>query len=36
MKQLGVCATLLVLAISAGMAPVSAQQKYTLGYGAGT
>jgi hypothetical protein len=36
MKRVGAYATLLVLAISAAMAPVSAQEKYTLGYGAGT
>jgi len=33
---LGVHAILLVVAISVGLAPVSAQEKYTLGYGAGT
>jgi hypothetical protein len=36
MKRLGGYATVLVLAICWGMAPADAQEKYTLGYGAGT
>jgi hypothetical protein len=36
MKRLSAYATLLVLAISTAAAPVSAQEKYTVGYGAGT
>jgi hypothetical protein len=36
MKRFGIHLGSLVLAVAAWMAPASAQEKYTVGYGAGT
>lgn len=36
MKRLVVCATTLALAVALGTSPARAQEKYVLGYGAGT
>ncbi len=36
MKRAGICAAILVLALASAMTPVDAQEKYTVGYGAGT
>lgn len=36
MKRLAVCATTLALALAIATAPARAQEKYVLGYGAGT
>ncbi len=36
MKRASMYAAVFVLALASGMAPVGAQEKYTMGYGAGT
>lgn len=36
MKRASMYAAVLVLALASAMAPVGAQEKYTLGYGTGT